>query len=892
MDDGKIGCPSHQVYQNNSGNLCAEQSFDLLNQCLDYPFSHPVLNPEANEMSLPLPMENYDSLMIVNSDVHTNPSVGYKNNPITFDSHQTISSIYSFDLVKDLCFGYGFNTCFDGFDKIFEDSFFQIHAHKYGYELTSDFLSDMNVHKDDFSIFIDSVLSSSSASFDGGVTFYNSRLFKEEMDFFVKKISEVSDVSTPGVIELLDKACSYFSRYVYDLRSKCVCILRTDFIPAIVKTILNNNIMNYGSERKMTYPEMEMFFLHSVTSLERMVILKAMYIWNDFFKGKELIFSLPLHMGYSNPFIHSSVFCGLEIPVVDYPAAFSFFDNTEICISLFSITRINGFIKEISDKIYGVLDGVISDEIAVTSDTGFDYVTDFNVFRTKTLPALIKVKFDEMLLNDQTELNNMIFELMMWNSREDKEVDLLMFRDLIVKSAYKSLELRLHSLSDSVIGYFSRKIDKFISKKEGRYCRLAKNKWRVNIHPKLDYNVLSIKSRFLIKLKPIFCSKIYSLIEDGFPKLSWDDVSAVLFQILEKEAEEVISDRSDKLADVVTRAPTVDSYDVLALTNSQASKLTSLIMTHSDSSLRSYAKSLWDKVRVSVGKAYSFASVDMTSVIVASDQENTNVSLDSAVTIDQFSSAIDTSSTDHEILNKGAVAAVTMNESSLCPEAEDIICSRELQSLFQSFLDRVVCDGNDFVMSGIEELMSSSQYVKDDKFDIPKADHVVANERDLKVYASNLNPIDFHSTASDTNKIKKCYYKIKGDVSPVFVDFGELRFDVDIDSSISVMLEEHLTGIYNFIKHIMLDLEKNHNVGVDSAILDRLRSFCDDDLSKFVHRMNSFFIDVFVLDVDCGRLINDDERHCIVNYFYNYLHSQYEQIMSCELPNIISMTIK
>ncbi|WP_141663232.1 hypothetical protein, partial [Candidatus Ichthyocystis sparus] len=218
MDDGKIGCPSHQVYQNNSGNLCAEQSFDLLNQCLDYPFSHPVLNPEANEMSLPLPMENYDSLMIVNSDVHTNPSVGYKNNPITFDSHQTISSIYSFDLVKDLCFGYGFNTCFDGFDKIFEDSFFQIHAHKYGYELTSDFLSDMNVHKDDFSIFIDSVLSSSSASFDGGVTFYNSRLFKEEMDFFVKKISEVSDVSTPGVIELLDKACSYFSRYVYDLR--------------------------------------------------------------------------------------------------------------------------------------------------------------------------------------------------------------------------------------------------------------------------------------------------------------------------------------------------------------------------------------------------------------------------------------------------------------------------------------------------------------------------------------------------------------------------------------------------------------------------------------------------------------------------------------------------
>ncbi|WP_092486271.1 hypothetical protein [Candidatus Ichthyocystis hellenicum] len=853
MNNGKVGCFSHQFYHDSSDS-CSDQSFDSLIQHADGLLSQSVGNLGGNEPMLSLAQSTQDfddTTAALNLDSNS----GCFLRPL--DSCRIISSMYPLRLIRDLCFGYGFNTCFDGFENVFDDYFFQIYASKSGYDLSGDFLSNMNRHKGCFSIFIDNLLFTSSSFFTEVIDCDLKRSFKDEMLCLSKRLHKV-DVGLPNVVmEFLDRVCNYFSRTIYNFRSKCVFVLQDSIIPEIVKTILDGSIIDCGNERKMTYIEMETFFLYSVTSLERIIMLKTMNVWNDFIKNKEFLISVPPNVDYSDPFARATVSCGVDIPVVKHPAAFNFFDTTNICISFISSSRICRFIKEVSDKTHDALYPIVNDAITIISDHSFDYVTDFKVFRAKTLPVLIERKFSESVSYYQAEFNKIIYELMVWPLREDEVTNLLLLRESVLKSISQSLEERVYNISDIIVGYLSHKIGKFLLRKEGRYCRLVKSKWKINIHPKFDYNILSIKSRFSAKLRSVFCSKFSRLIKDGFPRLPWDNVSVVLFRIVTEEAKDIIADRAEEFSQVVSKVPIANNYDVVALTEDQKCDLASLVINHAAASLKFYAKSLWEKVRTSTK-----GSRDTAEVVA-----------------------------DQEMLYQDSASVVVSDQLVPGVEEESILHSHEFQNLFQEFLDRIVCDGNDYVMSGINELMVSSQSTEEDVSTQLSADYALSAKNSANVTFNIVN-----QTGEFFDYSKRCYYKIKGGVSPVFVDFGEVSVDEEISKNVGLMIEEYLTNVYDFIKVVMDSLEDvSNSVSIDdinSMVVEKLRGACSDDLSKFVRRLDDFLLDVFILDFDCSRLINADERRGIVGYFYSYLRTQCDQILSNELPGIISMKIK
>ncbi|CUT17666.1 putative membrane protein [Candidatus Ichthyocystis hellenicum] len=463
-------------------------------------------------------------------------------------------SCLSNELLRDLCSGYGYSVSFDEISQTYDDNFLHVYAVKCGYELTKDFLSTMLKSKRNFMEKINSILVDLCGSFS-----------------FLKDL----DGDTLSVTDLVNKFCSSFSKNVYDLRPRCIEVLRSDIIPVVISSILDSKDIVCISEREMTYQEMEQLFVYFITVLEKLIAVRIMEYWKDFCNKNKSLFLLTPTVNYSNPFA-CAYYSGVRLPKINYPAAFVHKFGVNISfMALYSIDVMKGnFVRKCVDVlkdtvhcscyyIYNYSSRVYSDVIALRNG----------------LHILIKEEFDRKISEENFVKNFAIFfdKLMIWDSPNwgGKVVkkNTLLITKLVVNDIYKSLMYDMTNYMCSIIKNYQPKmilLSKIDYSADSSFLCGIESKWKIKLHPDDNYNISFIRSKFLSKSKLIvwgkFCSMISGQYEfsDGthIAMVDWEEISGRLLPIAKETVSFLIDDELLEIRRVLFNARVVEDVGI------------------------------------------------------------------------------------------------------------------------------------------------------------------------------------------------------------------------------------------------------------------------------------------------------------------------------------------
>ncbi|CUT17703.1 MULTISPECIES: hypothetical protein [Candidatus Ichthyocystis] len=474
----------------------------------------------------------------------------------TFDADGSCSSSYR--LIKYLCLNYGFSVSFEAVEEVFKNCFFQLHAAKFGYQFTENFLSVMNAHRDSFVSVVDSILTDLYDSFS-----------------FLRQLGD----SNITLIELMDKVCFSFSESSYNLRGRCCDILQSKFIPLIINSIFDASVIDGGLERKMTYCEMEKFFIHYITTLERIVMSRIMDYWNNFCDENTSMFSPFSGVSYRDPFYYAHHVYGVSKPVVTCPAAFS--NKFGAFISFMAVAKIDCMINNFIKERLGVIKSTIRSKCTSVHDKivdGYnaDLVGEIKKIR-ECFPSYISGKFSKMVNfgSIRDKLHNFLKKLLIWDSHdvgiEAMEESRLSLLETITNQAHELLKTYANDIVYAVTRDFHSRIIKSrkIVSRVRRSVRTVKDKWGVCLHPRCSHGILSIRRKFSAALKEIVKSKFCSMINDGYKvsgissisKFTWNEVSKDMFPIIQEEIRPVVFKEREELSVLLSKARIVVDND-------------------------------------------------------------------------------------------------------------------------------------------------------------------------------------------------------------------------------------------------------------------------------------------------------------------------------------------
>ncbi len=490
------------------------------------------------------------------------------------------------DLVQVLCFGYGFNTNFDDMNEVSSDEFFQIYANRNGYVLTDGFLHGINKHKERFLSALSEVILILNEDFN---SFRNS-LRKD-------KGSDI-DSSNMYDITFMDILCCNFTRRVYELRPKCVDILKDDFISPIIETIVKSEVTYASGNFVMTNKDMEKLFLYVVTTLERLIILEMVNCWNNFCSDEKLgglistayeIYSID----YRDPISRAS-YCGkLVAPTVDCPAAFGFIMG--VPVSFIAVSKIGSIVEEHHRKCFLLLKPIIRNGIMRIAHYSYDdYVKNFDDFRTTTLPAIIRLEFNRMMESDGRHINNFLNDLLVWGNI-DLEVGLSALFKYISDRILKLVSKDANSICRSNIRSYCEQIRKSLSRKDyDKYVSDMKDKWGVSLHPKFEYNLSAIRRLFASNTRSIISRLCYRFSSHGVN--SWKDVSPTLFPAIKEAVKENYEEKYNQIYRLLLETPVISDGVSVKLMECQICPIMDKIRARVTRDLRSFSRSLWCEV--------------------------------------------------------------------------------------------------------------------------------------------------------------------------------------------------------------------------------------------------------------------------------------------------------
>ncbi|WP_139057323.1 hypothetical protein [Candidatus Ichthyocystis hellenicum] len=446
---------------------------------------------------------------------------------------------------QDLCVGYGYSIDFETISEVCDYNFFQGYAGKCGYQLTEDFLSAINKHKIKLVREISSVL---------GAGFSFLKNFKPRERF---------------ADELMDKVCSSFSRAVYDLRPKCIDFLQSYVIPATIRSIYSFNVIDGKLERRMTYPEMEQFFLYYATTLERLIMAKIINYWEDFCDSNGFFLSL-LSPGvdYSNPFDRAYCSYGITTPHIDYPAAFLCMFGS--CLSFLAIDKIEDMMDDFVSKFVEELKSVVRCKCAYICGYSNNACDDIKVLRGE-LNVLIKKEFYKKVREEKVkdDIVNFLGELIIWNHHSKTiERNRLLIFESIINNVYESLASGLIRDLRNIFKYFQCKLTKSMKcmSRVGNLHIVIENKFMLKLHPEDSYNIFSIRNKFFAKYIEAIRGKFHTMLKEEykFPDgtvvgmVDWDEISKNMLPVAERAVSSILNEEYLCLSEVLSNARVVD----------------------------------------------------------------------------------------------------------------------------------------------------------------------------------------------------------------------------------------------------------------------------------------------------------------------------------------------
>ncbi|WP_175330345.1 hypothetical protein, partial [Candidatus Ichthyocystis hellenicum] len=424
---------------------------------------------------------------------------------------------------------YGYVGNIETISEVCNDCFLQEYAVRCGYQLTEDFLSVMNKHKIKFVDEVDSILTNLYSSFN-----------------FLRE----SRHNLVNIEDLINNVSLSFSKKVYELRPKCIDVLRHDVIPAVIRIIFDSKVIDGSCERNMTYPEMEQLFLRFVTALEKLIMVKVMKYWSCFCNSNKDLLSLIPSVDYSNPFIFAHSLYGISDLNVNCLATFTNRFGTNI--SFMAIAKIDEMVSMFISKCNDSLRVLVNSKCSCICHYNCRAYDCFNELSDK-FTDLAGEEFDRKIIEEEVKdkFINFLNNIAILNSNEIAETNRVLIFDSIVEYM-RNLFLANTVSSDAykIISNFQRGIslyqrllmfgkDSSATKnvwnlKKNRW-RLRKNRWGLSLHPGDDHKISSIERRFIIKSRKVvkdgFCSIIKEKGKFLYSSVDWDNISKKIFPI-------------------------------------------------------------------------------------------------------------------------------------------------------------------------------------------------------------------------------------------------------------------------------------------------------------------------------------------------------------------------
>ncbi|WP_092483980.1 hypothetical protein [Candidatus Ichthyocystis hellenicum] len=441
---------------------------------------------------------------------------------IIVDSFSSSDTSSSYELLQSLCCGYGSCVNFEAVKDVYKDDFFQQHAKGSGYQFTENFLSIINKYKTEFISEVDVILSGLDSVLG----------------------DKTIDTTIPC---FMDKACSYFCNAFYQLRPRCVDVLQSRIIPTIVKSIFRYNIVCSSDDRRMTYPEMEKFFLHCVTSLERLIILRAINRWDDLCAANSHALSLVSDTDYTNPFHHFHYDDSAGTILVNRPAAFLY--KFGAYISFIASAKIDTVVSYFISKYSVKLKKIVYSEcyrISLHSSDPSCYIKEFK----KELRVFILKTFKNIVIEEKVvdTLNSFLGEIITWDDvaaelvKKDKFV---VFNEVIMHS-YKLLEGTIYKCVCDIVDHFQKVLSLY-------------RRFQLNVHPD---DFLCDKYGYIINIDiaEIYKDKFFQLYAGRKGYQLTEDFLLIINKYKKKlinRADTIFSSLSDFFVGIVVRSTVV-----------------------------------------------------------------------------------------------------------------------------------------------------------------------------------------------------------------------------------------------------------------------------------------------------------------------------------------------
>ncbi|WP_092486348.1 hypothetical protein [Candidatus Ichthyocystis hellenicum] len=484
------------------------------------------------------------------------------NSTVTTASNSSLSD----QLVQFLFAGYGYTGDPKTISEFCEGSFLQEYAISCVYNFTEDFLSIMKEHKIKFISRVDSIL------IDLQVRVDFSCVLKESKDNITK------------IIDLMNRACSSFSKKVYDLRAECIRVLQYDIIPITIQSIFDSSIVDGGYERKMTYSEMEQLFLHFITNLEKLVMVRVMKSWRDFCNSKKSVLSLITDIDYRDPFICAHRFDQTSIPNITCPAAFT--NKIGKCVSFMAIAKIDEMMSDFIVKCNCEFKEVVNSRCSFIFNCSNRPLYDLKALNYRFL-FLIKGEFYKKIIKegiDRRLINFLNNPIVIWKEHGHIEINGPSLFDNIIEYVRNFLLNTVTSNSYSIIKDFQRRLllPKQYSSVNGENLNFIENSLGLKFHPEDSCKILSVRRKFVAKHRKVIKDKFFTMLEEGYRFLDgtvisavdWDDISINLFPIAQVTVRNFVDLEDAELSKFLHSARIIEDIEVSG-SSSRTRKITS-----------------------------------------------------------------------------------------------------------------------------------------------------------------------------------------------------------------------------------------------------------------------------------------------------------------------------
>ncbi|WP_157722265.1 hypothetical protein [Candidatus Ichthyocystis sparus] len=444
-------------------------------------------------------------------------------------------------LFENFCNSYSFISNSGAVSEICGDNFLYKYDIDYRYKLTGNFLSIMDGYRIKFIDKTDSILDVLSCSFS----------------FFLKELGDYDKNMT----YLINKACFSFSKCVYRLRPKCIDFLRSDIIPAVIKSIFDSKVVDDGSEREMTYPEMEQFFLYFVSALDKLLMYRIMRYWQDFCDRNNKIF-----VYYGNPFDCAYRFYRISDHNIYYPSAFVY--KFGKFISFMAVVKIDEMLGCFVGSCITALKKLVNYKCSCICYYSSGFSDNLNKLRSK-INDLIEEEFDKKIINEgiNDRFSNFLKDIVIWNEDGSTEVGGVLIFDNIIDHMRNLLVSKFVSDSHKIIENFQKKmLESRRSLIFSKYLPAIENRWGVKLHPEDDYKILSIKSKFFGKSKKIIGDKFFSILKEERVLLDesvdWNKISKSIFPIAQENIRHLVDAEHEEISRFLLNARVIENIDI------------------------------------------------------------------------------------------------------------------------------------------------------------------------------------------------------------------------------------------------------------------------------------------------------------------------------------------